>query len=185
MCDSFSRLQEQQLAEQAFKEYFEAKRKDPKDAKHSKELLSLERKALASMDYLVDMVTAKYKRYNNYQDQRQSVYLAIVYAMQTYDPQKSNSFTYWVSLYLIKVRREAEKERNWKLYRKPVENFEMWSECHTNDANGIDGETQLQITRALNKLSEEEYQQILNCQPSKIKNQEREIINKLKESLWA
>ncbi len=62
------------------------------------ELRRLENKALTSLEYLVDINCAKYRRHVDYSDYCQAARERIAHALNTFDPLKSNSFTYWAQL---------------------------------------------------------------------------------------
>lgn len=150
---NFSYQVEQDKAEVIFQQYYAL----PENLSLVQKRKS-EKEVLDSLEYLVNLATARYKRFNNYQDQRQQAYLAIAQAMKTYNPKKSNSFTYWASRYMIKVRREAEKERKWKSL-----GTKFTLEVYNFSSIDLSSEQKVLFTWAINQLTKKEINLLINC----------------------
>lgn len=97
-------LKKQEYAEISVREYLDAKY-DTRTA--SQDLRKLEKKAIQSLEYLVDSATKKYRTSPGYQDSRQAAWEEIIHRLETYQQSKCGAFTYWA---MLGVNREAYRE---------------------------------------------------------------------------
>ena len=66
-----------------------------------------ENECIRKFKYLVSMKTGRYKSFNNYDDLNQEGYLALIYAMNNYNPTKG-SFFWWAHKYIdTRISRSA------------------------------------------------------------------------------
>ena len=69
----------------------------------------------SKLDYLVEVRTRKYKGFSNYDDLRQDGRLALMLALNSFDPTKGN-FYWWASQYIkTKISREANRHSTLKI----------------------------------------------------------------------
>lgn len=161
------------------------------------EIKKAEDKVMLATAYLADRFCRKYRRDLFYPELKQEAYQAIVEALRTYDPSKSDCFTYWATFYSVRVRRLAVKLIKKNLY---TQSLEITAEKDATPSifdkdRQLNPEQYYQIKEALSLLSKEELQLLhdyfdlesirdLAAQRKQnrgtIYNQLRRIINKIK-----
>lgn len=82
-------------------------KKTDKNEKLLQKLKTLESAVIKRFQYIVEMKAAKYKKFHNHEDLLQEGMMALLNAMETYNPKKG-SFFWWASQYVeTKIHRQV------------------------------------------------------------------------------
>lgn len=145
-----------------------------------------------AFDYIVEGRAGKYKQFSNYEDLKQDGRIALLSALQSYQPEKG-SFTFWANQYIkTKLSRQANKHSVLKIPLKkardiqPFKVSKMPEESYSPDMGGdLDKDYWMkQIYNILNILPKEQkvVAETLFYTENSIKNSRALICNELKIS---
>jgi RNA polymerase sigma factor (sigma-70 family) len=113
------------------------------------------------LDYLIESRTRKYRGFSNYDDLRQDGRVALMLALNSFDPEKGNFF-WWANQYIkTKISREANRHSTFKIPIKHTKEMQPYKVSQMPlivdkgpDAltSAEDSEVKNRVTSALNRL---------------------------------